>query len=247
MIATVFFLRLDIILIYAAFIYFSTNCQVQHPKSEPNSQDNQVNQAYKANENFFELNFTFAKIANYSCDDHISISSVFCPFKLTSFHVSFLSRIKMKSINWSAPNIQVFIAQLVEHCSPNAEAVGSNPVEALKNFFRAKICICLNSDYSWDDHGSISFVFCQFKLTSFHVSFLSRTKISLISWSTPNIQVFIAQLVEHCSANAERAMGSNPVEALKIFLRAKICNCLNYDYSCDDHDSRFHQYSASSN
>ena len=60
LIATVFFLRLDIILIYAAFIYFSTNCQVQHPKSEPNSQDNQVNQAYKANEIFFGLKFTFA-------------------------------------------------------------------------------------------------------------------------------------------------------------------------------------------
>ena len=32
----------------------------------------------------------------------------------------------------------------------------------------------------------------------------------------PNIWVFIAQLVEHCSANAE-AMGSNPVEAQKFF------------------------------
>ena len=37
---------------------------------------------------------------------------------------------------WPAPNIWVFIAQLVEHCSANAEAVGSNPVEA-QNFFRA--------------------------------------------------------------------------------------------------------------
>ena len=34
-----------------------------------------------------------------------------------------------------APNIWVFIAQLVEHCSANAEAMGSNPVE--ENFFRA--------------------------------------------------------------------------------------------------------------
>ena len=36
-------------------------------------------------------------------------------------------------------------------------------------------------------------------------------------WSSPNMWVFIAQLVEHCSVNAE-AMGSNPVEALKFFL-----------------------------
>ena len=40
----------------------------------------------------------------------------------------------MNSINWPAPNTWVFIAQLVEHCSANAEAMGSNPVEAL-NFF----------------------------------------------------------------------------------------------------------------
>ena len=37
------------------------------------------------------------------------------------------------STNW-APNIWVFIAQLVEHCSANAEAMGSNPVEAQKFF-----------------------------------------------------------------------------------------------------------------
>ena len=40
----------------------------------------------------------------------------------------------MNSINCHAPNIWVFIAQLVEHCSANAEAMGSNPVEALKFF-----------------------------------------------------------------------------------------------------------------
>ena len=40
----------------------------------------------------------------------------------------------MNSINWPAPNIWVFIAQLVEHCRANAEAMGSNPVEALKFF-----------------------------------------------------------------------------------------------------------------
>ena len=34
-----------------------------------------------------------------------------------------------------APNLWVFIAQLVEHCSANAEATGSNPVEAPKTFY----------------------------------------------------------------------------------------------------------------
>ena len=31
--------------------------------------------------------------------------------------------------------VWVFIAQLVEHCSTNAEATGLNPIEAPKNFF----------------------------------------------------------------------------------------------------------------
>ena len=47
----------------------------------------------------------------------------------------FLSRVEINSINWpAAPNIWVFIAQLVEQCSANAEEMGSNPVEALKFF-----------------------------------------------------------------------------------------------------------------
>ena len=40
----------------------------------------------------------------------------------------------MNSINWPALNMWVFIAQLVEHCSANAEAMGSNPFGALKFF-----------------------------------------------------------------------------------------------------------------
>ena len=62
----------------------------------------------------------------YNCDNDVSISSVFLQFKSVSFHVSFLSRVKMNSINWSAPNIWIFIAQLVEHCSANEAILGSS-------------------------------------------------------------------------------------------------------------------------
>ena len=41
----------------------------------------------------------------------------------------------MNSINWPAHNVWVFIAQRVEHCSANAEAMSSNPVEARIFFF----------------------------------------------------------------------------------------------------------------
>ena len=59
----------------------------------------------------------------------------------------------MNTINWSAPNIWVFIAQLVEHrAEALTEAMGFDPVKALKLiFFRAKICNCLNCDYNSDD------------------------------------------------------------------------------------------------
>ena len=39
---------------------------------------------------------------------------------------------------------------------------------------------------------------------------------------------FSTQLVEHISANTE-VMGSNPVEALKLFLGLS-CTCSNYNY-----------------
>ena len=47
----------------------------------------------------------------------------------------------LNSTNWPAPNVWVFIAQLVEHYSAKAETMGSNPVEAPKTFFG------LNCDY----------------------------------------------------------------------------------------------------
>ena len=46
----------------------------------------------------------------------------------------------MNPINWSPPNIWVSIAQLVEHCRANAEAMGSNPVEHL-NFNCFHCCV----------------------------------------------------------------------------------------------------------
>ena len=79
------------------------------------------------------------------CDGHILISFVFPQF--TSFHSVFHSfHGLMNSINWPASSILVFIAQLGEHCSANAEAAGSNPVEVPKNFFSGYFRNCLNCD-----------------------------------------------------------------------------------------------------
>ena len=48
-------------------------------------------------------------------------------------------------------------------------------------FFRNKICNCLNRDFNCNEHISILFVFLQFKLTLFHVSFLSPVKMNSIN------------------------------------------------------------------
>ena len=48
------------------------------------------------------------------------------------------------------------MAQLVEHCSANAEAMGSNPVEAPKTFFGLN-CDYLNRKLNCDDHTFISY------------------------------------------------------------------------------------------
>ena len=58
---------------------------------------------------------------------------------MSAVHIIFICFIPfmgtMNSINWPAPNVWVFLAQLVKHCSAYAEAMGWNPVETPKTFF----------------------------------------------------------------------------------------------------------------
>ena len=57
-------------------------------------------------------------------------------------HIIFiLFSVKMNLINWSAPNIWIFIAQFVKHCSAKAGAMGANPVEALQIIFELNFAI----------------------------------------------------------------------------------------------------------
>ena len=52
-----------------------------------------------------------------------------------------------------------------------------------------------------------------------------------INWPSPSEWVFIAQLVEHCSAKAE-ATGSNPLKPPKTLLRNVL---LKLPFNCDGH------------
>ena len=53
---------------------------------------------------------------------------------LNEDEIMILSQDNMNSTNWPAPNVWVFIAQRLEHCSSNPEVMGSNPVEVPKFF-----------------------------------------------------------------------------------------------------------------
>ena len=72
----------------------------------------------------------------------------------SSFYVSFFSQVKMNTTNRPVSNVWVLVAQLVEHSSASAEAMGSNPVEALK-VFDGFICYCENCDYNCHSHTFI--------------------------------------------------------------------------------------------
>ena len=127
--------------------------------------------------------------------------------------------------NWPATNVWVFIAQMVEHCSPNAEAMSSNPVEVLNLFvcffFGGGGCICNCLKIAITTATIISL----FKNVSFHsshhlhVSFLSGVKMNSTNWSAPILCTGLNSsklMLECCSCNPE-AMGSNPVEAPPFF------------------------------
>ena len=97
---------------------------------------------------------------------------------MSAVHIIFICFIPftgtMNSTNWPAPNVWVFMAQLVEHCS--AEAMGSNPIEAPKTFFGLN-CDCVNRNHNCDDHTFISMIvfYCQHNVTTeevFHCQML---------------------------------------------------------------------------
>ena len=82
----------------------------------------------------------------------------------------------MNSINWPAPYVWVFIAQLVEHCSANAEAMGSNPVEAPKTFFGLN----LQSQLQWSHHYFI----CMSAVHILFINYILFYVSTLSSWET---------------------------------------------------------------
>ena len=86
---------------------------------------------------------------DHTCDGHIFISFVLPQFTLFPFHsFPFIFMGKNQCNKLGALRVCDSTAQLVELCSANAEATGSNPVEApnIVFFFFGLLRNCLNCD-----------------------------------------------------------------------------------------------------
>ena len=59
--------------------------------------------------------------------------------------IEFINPLRVDSIKWPAFHVWGVIAQLVEHCSANAEATGPNPVEAPINLFSGCFAMVISS------------------------------------------------------------------------------------------------------
>ena len=94
----------------------------------------------------------------------------------------------MNSINWPASIVWVFIAQLGEHCSVNAEATGSNPIEAPKTFFSGYFRNCLNCDSLRWSHTHFIVL-----LLNFLIPRGGRKWVSTAGIATPQIIFFFTE------------------------------------------------------
>ena len=106
----------------------------------------------------------------------------------------------INSINWPASSAWVFLAQLVEHCSANAEPTGSNPVEAPKKLFFGLLRNCSNCD-------STAMSNVHFNVTTSHNHSASCTQIkpAICAQSPPK---FCTDFVTALHKTAQRAFDS---------------------------------------
>ena len=122
----------------------------------------------------------------------------------------------MNSTNWPAPNVWVFIAQLVEHCSANAEAMGSNPVKPRKHFSNLI------------DLFSLYILFSHFRLRD---ATRENSFFQMSSYARANLRITNEKQKENSLEGITWSeMGKQNVQAEKVY-----CDCLNHKHNCNDH------------
>ena len=93
----------------------------------------------------------------------------------------------MNWTNWTAPKVWVFIDQLAKHCSANAEAMASCPVEEPKTFFGLN-CDCLNRNHIGDDHTFISKERVSMEVKKFRVPYNKKESHKLQKFHVVNLK-----------------------------------------------------------
>ena len=100
------------------------------------------------------------------------------PYRRTDFHGL------MNSINWPALSVWVFKAQLVEHCSANAEVTGLNPVKdpwTFSGLFRNCLnCYSLRWSHIHFIHVSVEYDFIR-SLVFLDVTFYLHTGVNIVN------------------------------------------------------------------
>ena len=126
----------------------------------------------------------------------------------------------MNSINWPASSIWAFIVQLGEHCSANAEATGSNPIEAPKNFFQATLQL-------------LKLQFTAMVTYSFYLLSLLPIKAASCLYSDTFLRYQGSVVWERkpCECSMFGASGSTN-SFLCTFKRANLCNVRRKQESC---------------
>ena len=121
---------------YLLFFFFSGQCFA--PLFSQYSHVKPVQLCFHSPISIFQneiVNYGNTNEMNTVCDHHNGLFHLYSRSSLHNFILFHSCHGLMNSINWPARSLWVFIAQLVELCSSNAEATGSNTVEAPKNLF----------------------------------------------------------------------------------------------------------------
>ena len=125
-----------------------------------------------------------------------------------SFYVSFILQVTINWTNWPAPNVWVLIAQLLEHCRANAEAMGLSAVIAPKNFL-GKFAIAAITTVMII--SSLKFVFVQFTSSS-------SSPIILVVYTLAFMHVHVHVMLPCAWAIAERWFGISSGTLLSMLL-----------------------------
>ena len=172
----------------------------------------------------------------HNCEDHtfIHFTSAVQYLKYFTYSFTFMPHGLLGTNTWQAPNVSVFLAQLVSKSHRCRGVTGSNPVKVLtlSGFY---ILNWRNGIHNCEDDSLLDFTSTVQYLEYFtsYIKFIPHGLHRTHKWPAPTVSGSIAQLVR-ASHLYRKVMGSNPDEVL-TFLGFYIRNCISCFYTCEAH------------